>query len=472
MRKTIIIGFASAVLVVILGGLLTAYTDMAQCSEGEREVPCPAAERVSDTFAFAHKPMSANGSITVHVAALTGTLTYPPPGRDAIVPGLVPWAKGGIIIKDGTGQGSPYVALMRTAEHGVRLQYAYTHDLAGSPDATWLRLTRAGDTVIGFDSMDGREWTEVGRTRIPGLPATVETGMFATSPGWLGLRTVALGGSVAESGFTQASATFDTITTTGTPTAPWTPAIVGDLGHTDWEKHHRPPGVTESAGTVTVTGSGDIGPQVDGGARDIEDTLAALALGLLIVLVISTRANTGPMKLAAVAFGAGLIAAGVTIPLGVRLLRTNGNTVNAVSALTELRVVVGVGVLFALAALFARALAVRLHRRWLAILVAIAVVVLPYLLAAFPLLPDVVAGWLLRLTPAAGFAVVGTVPEYSQVAAHYAPSTGYFPLPWWGGLLVLVAWTAVLMIGQVRGDALSPWLGGRTARGRLSGPAE
>ncbi|GAA2588781.1 hypothetical protein GCM10010435_79050 [Winogradskya consettensis] len=472
MRKTTIIGFASAVLVVILGGLLTAYTDLAHCSEGEREVPCPAAERVSDTFVFAHKPMSANGSITVHVAALTGTLTYPPPGRDAIVPGLVPWAKGGIIIKDGTGQGSPYVALMRTAEHGVRLQYAYTHDLAGSPDATWLRLTREGDTVIGYDSMDGREWTEIGRTRIPDLPATVETGMFATSPGWLGLRTVALGASVAESGFTQASATFDTITTTGTPTAPWTPAIIGDLGHTDWEKHHRAPGMTESAGTVTVTGSGDIGPQGDGGARDIEDTLVALALGLLIVLVMSTRANTAPVTLAAMAFGAGLIAAGATIPLGVRLLRANGNTVNAASVLTELRVIVGVGVLFALAALFARALAVRLHRRRLAILVAVAVVVVPYLLAAFPLLPDVVAGWLLRLTPAAGFAVVGTTPEYSQVAAHYVPSGGYFPLPWWGGLLVLAAWTAIVMVGRVRRVSFSRGSDGRTGQGRSNGSAE
>jgi hypothetical protein len=35
--------------------------------------------------------------------------------------------------------------------------------------------------------------------------------------------------------------------------------------------------------------------------------------------------------------------------------------------------------------------------------------------------------------------------EYPQVIAHHAPSTGYFPLPWWAGLAVLCAYTAIVV---------------------------
>ncbi|MET9020984.1 hypothetical protein ABZV93_13450 [Actinopolymorpha sp. NPDC004070] len=70
---------------------------------------------------------------------------------------------------------------------------------------------------------------------------------------------------------------------------------------------------------------------------------------------------------------------------------------------------------------------------------------MPYAVTAVPLLPDTVSEWLLRLTPAAGFAVTQTMVEYPQVTAHYAPSAGYFPLPWWGGLVLLCAYTAVVL---------------------------
>jgi hypothetical protein len=31
------------------------------------------------------------------------------------------------------------------------------------------------------------------------------------------------------------------------------------------------------------------------------------------------------------------------------------------------------------------------------------------------------------------------------VTAHYAPSAGYFPLPWWAGFAVLCTYTAVVI---------------------------
>ncbi len=82
--------------------------------------------------------------------------------------GLVPWAKAGIIITGSTRPGSAYAAMMVTGSHGVRMQYDYTGDiagLAGSVSAAaprWLRLTRSGDVITGYDSADGSHWTEVG----------------------------------------------------------------------------------------------------------------------------------------------------------------------------------------------------------------------------------------------------------------------------------------------------------------------
>jgi hypothetical protein len=75
----------------------------------------------------------------------------------------------------------------------------------------------------------------------------------------------------------------------------------------------------------------------------------------------------------------------------------------------------------------------------------IVALVLPYLLAVTYAVPAGAADWLLRVTPAAGFAVQQSIPEYAQVAAEYSPGMGFYPLPWWAGFGVLVLWTAGLL---------------------------
>ena len=75
---------------------------------------------------------------------------------------------------------------MVTGNHGVRMQYDFTHDLPGTaaPSAAaprWLRLTRSGDTLTGYDSTDGRHWTEIGTAHLTGLPTTVQAGLFAAA---------------------------------------------------------------------------------------------------------------------------------------------------------------------------------------------------------------------------------------------------------------------------------------------------
>ncbi|GAA1408310.1 hypothetical protein [Catellatospora coxensis] len=462
-----------AALAVIALAVLPALGSRGSCSKGPVEVPCPTdplgpdGRPVSDLFFFAHRPLTGDGSLTVRLTALTGTITYPPPDHDEIVAGVVPWAKTGIIIKDGLGQGSSYAALLMTGSHGVRFQHDYTHDTAGLPGGVspqsprWLRLTRTGDTITGEESADGTSWTPVGTARLAGLPATAQIGLFAASPGDLTLAPVGLGGSVGQVRFTQAVGSFDSVTTTGGVAAgPWSADTVGELGHTDWEKFHRAPGLVEEGGTLTVTGSGDIGPVGTEGGRTSKDTLVGLFVAVLILIVTAARyaaravtgATPGGRRLAARAlvlggavFVSGLAAVAVAVPLGTMLLRDGGLTVVSAGPLTELRVVVGTAVLLALVAVLALALGALLRRAWLAVTVLLAGLVLPYLLVVVPLLPDAVADWLLRLTPAAGFAVLQTLTEYPQVTMHYAPYAGYFPLPWWAGLAVTGAFAALAL---------------------------
>jgi hypothetical protein len=80
-----------------------------------------------------------------------------------------------------------------------------------------------------------------------------------------------------------------------------------------------------------------------------------------------------------------------------------------------------------------------------AVAAVVVVTVLPYILAAAAVLPAVPAQWVLRLTPAAGFAIQQTIIAYPQVDGSYTPAFGYFPLPPWGGLAVLFGWAAVAL---------------------------
>jgi hypothetical protein len=456
-----IVAVACAALLTVLPGLLLAVSDRSSCSEGTVEVECPTdpvgpgGEAVSDQFSFAHRPLGREGTITARLTSMTGIITYPPPNHDDIPPGLAPWAKTGLIVKDGTARGSSYAALVMTGHHGVRMQHDYVHDTAGSPGELtaprWLRLTRSGDTVTGEESADGERWTTVGVVEVPGLPETVQAGLLATSPGDLTLVPTGLGASAAQARFTQASGVFDNVAVDGAPVTGWAATRIGEMGHTDWEKFHKAPGVVESGGAVEVTGSGDIAPGGTVGGHRVEGLLVGLALGLVVLVVVAARfarqrdAGTVASRavvVGAVSFAAGLVAAAVVIPAGSAILRANGGGVLPVPWLVELRVMVGVGVIAAVTAVLALAVATLARRTWVAILAVVAAVVLPYALGAVPLLPDEVSRWLLRVTPAAGFAAQQSIEEFPQVVAHYAPSTGYYPLPWWAGPLVLCGYAA------------------------------
>jgi hypothetical protein len=52
---------------------------------------------------------------------------------------------------------------------------------------------------------------------------------------------------------------------------------------------------------------------------------------------------------------------------------------------------------------------------------------------------------LFRLTPAAGFSVIGAMPQSAQVSYPYTLANGYYPLGPGAGLLVLCAYAAVAL---------------------------
>ena len=96
-----------------------------------------------------------------------------------------------------------------------------------------------------------------------------------------------------------------------------------------------------------------------------------------------------------------------------------------------------------MAAVLALAVGTLLRRSAGAVTAVIAGIVLPYLLAMLTgVLPTGAEEWLVRVTPAAAFAIQQNTPQYAQVSASYTPANGYFPLAPWAGFAVLCAWAA------------------------------
>ena len=458
--------------VVALGGLAAAGVHQS-CMNGTVEVHCPppptgpGGEAVDDRFSFVHRPLTGDGELTAKVGGLRGIITYPPPDHDEIVPGLVPWTKAGIMVKAGLTPGDAYAAVLLTARHGVRMQSDFTRDTAapGFPAVVWLRVRRTGEVITGYASADGTAWHEIGTARLAGLPATAQIGLFVASPGDVTAEASPLGGSIVASRFTQATADFSQVT----PAGGWTFDKIGRDGPgTDWEKTH-PSGVIESAGVLTITGSGDIAPSGHEAGMAPENILTGLNLALFVVIVVAVsfvtaEYRTGLMRttlaaspvrgrvlaakavvIALVTFVAGLIAAGLTLPLADHILRSNAVALIPVPPWTSARVVLGTAALLSLAALFAYGIGTVLRRGLAAVVLAAVLLILPYLLATTSILPDSAADWLMRVTPAAGFAIRQTVIAYPQVVHPYTPADGYYPLAPLAGLGVFALYTATAL---------------------------
>jgi ABC-type transport system involved in multi-copper enzyme maturation permease subunit len=473
----------SWVVSLILAAVLTAGVALALASAGSNGgLPTvatgPGGVAVNDNFYFVHRSLAGNGSITVRVTSLADG-AFPGLGEGTVA--AQPWAKAGLIIKDGTRSGSAYAAVMATQGHGVAMQYDFTHDTAGLPGAVsvssprWLRLVRSGDTVTGYDSADGSHWITIGTAALAGLPPSVQAGLFVASP-WISQHGNEL--------VTQASAGFDDLSLQGGwSSGGWSQCEVG-ASYLGGGVSGVAPGCvqttasgtrigseTGAGGTFAVTGTGDISPYVPivdilGGVfkGSLAGLVALVALGAVFIGseyrrgMIRTTFAGSPRRgrvilakaivIATVSFAAGLAGGAIALAITGPKLRSNGWTspiypLVSLGTGTGLRIVTGTAVLLALAAVFALAVAVMLRRGVGAITVGIALFVGPLLVAAA--VGQSAGAFLLRVTPAAAFAVQQGVQRYPQSTAVCLASHGCYPLAPWNGVAVLGIWTVLAL---------------------------
>ena len=437
----------------------------------------PGGEAVSDTYMYVHQALAGDGALTVRVASLSGTHTSDSGNSGSAFgvssrggqagpqhPGMVPWAKAGIILEPDTRPGTDYAAVMLTGAHGVQLQYDYTRSrpgLAGSAGPAsprWLRLTRAGDIITGYDSADGATWHKIGRVRLAGLPRAVQVGLFVSSPAYFAP-------GATQGSPSTATATFDQLSVRGDlPRGAWTGQPVAGfypsgLGASTWQ---RP-----APGMFRISGSGDIAPLVGGthwsGASIVNGTIA----GLLVVIVLAALFVTTEYRrrlirvtlsawprrgqvLAAkaviagsLAFIAGVVATGIAEAITRHVFAANGNYLFPQGGLATARVIIGTGLFLGLGAALVVALGTMLRRGAWTVLAGLALLVLPGVLATS--LPAGADRWLMKVTPTAAFAIQATLPRSGLVTDAYIPASGYFPISSWAGLAVLAAYTAVAL---------------------------
>jgi len=490
-----VIGMIVAVLLTAGLGLLTAGGSQTSCQtqggpaqSGGACMPAftlgPGGEPVTDSFYFVHQPLTGDGSITARVTSMTGLLPpanaqlgqVGPASTGDTRPGLYPWAKTGIIIKENLNQGSAYAAMMTAAGNGVRMQWNYTGDTAGLPGAVgpdsprWLRLTRSGDVITGYDSADGTHWNQVGTVTLPGLPSVVQVGLFAASPQYTEQGQAFAGTSTIGLGPTQVTGVFDNVSGVG---GTWTGEDIGrPLDYPGFGSYHH------AGGQYTVTGTGDIAPipEGHGGGADSAITIneylvgtfaGLIALGVVAALFITAEYRRNLIRVtfaasprrgrvllakaavvAVVSFVVGVAGGALAILLGGAITKARGYYEFPVSGVTELKVIIGTGVFAAVAAVLALAIGAIVRRGAAAVAIVVVAIAVPIFLAISGALPLHAADWVLRVTPAAGIALQQAYIQYPQVTGViYSPLSGYYPLAWWAGLLVMAAWAGVLLAG-------------------------
>lgn len=425
---------AAAVLLTILVAVASAAASASSSAGGGGGGGPSTPPTFEDAGHFVHRTLAGDGGLVAHVAAQADSQES---------------AKAGIMIRAGAERDTAYAAVFVTPDHGVRLQSGHgAIDIAGSASGAsrWLRLDRDGTTVTGYESANGRDWSRVGSARLGGLTGSAELGLFVASPNAVKVQRQ-FGGENIDEMPTIGEATFDNLRADPAADGPWQ-----DTDRSIVPEHSR---FTEAGGTVTLAGSGDVGPLSQYGPDLTRMTLAGVLLGLMAVVALAVLFVTSEYKrgvihltfaanparvrvlaakalvLGAATFAAGLVASFGAFLAGSAIAAPNGFSTPSLADGTVLRAVVGTAALLAVVAVFSLAVATILRRSAAAITVVLLLLLVPYILATG--LPLGVAAWVTRLTPAAGFAIQDTVRRYD---------TAITP---WAGFGVLCAYAAVAL---------------------------
>jgi hypothetical protein len=142
----------------------------------------------ADAFHYAYRALDGDGSIVARVTSVEAVHAWTKAGvmiRNSLSPSA---AQAFMLVAASPLKGVPYQR--RLADGGSSISTPGSQSTA----PRWVKLTRAGNTITGYESADGTTWTQVG------------TSTFSMSP----VVYVGLAVSSHVSG-TLATATFDSV---------------------------------------------------------------------------------------------------------------------------------------------------------------------------------------------------------------------------------------------------------------------
>ena len=133
----------------------------------------------TDEGHFYYTPFEGDFDVTVHVDSIEDT---------------DPWAKAGVMVRQRLAPEAENAMLRHTpagetslqwrGDGGAETESTTSDDVGvGAIDASWLRLVREGDTITGYGSTDGDDWTRIARLTAEELDMSPNTyvGLAVTS---------------------------------------------------------------------------------------------------------------------------------------------------------------------------------------------------------------------------------------------------------------------------------------------------
>jgi regulation of enolase protein 1 (concanavalin A-like superfamily) len=128
----------------------------------------------ADQFNFASQNLSGDGSVVARVIAVQDT---------------DPWAKAGVMIRDGSGPAAAFADVVVTPGNGVAFHWRTSAGASATGDApvtglsapVWVKLTRSGDTFTASYSADGATWTQIGGPQTIALSGAARAGLAVTA---------------------------------------------------------------------------------------------------------------------------------------------------------------------------------------------------------------------------------------------------------------------------------------------------
>jgi hypothetical protein len=239
----------------------------------------------ADEFRYVYKTLTGDGSMIALVEDLDSAPST--------------WAKAGVMVRQDASVGSRHSFMCMTGGdgNGASWQGRLTDNASSvNNDATsavappyWVRIDRSGDTLTGFISEDGQNWTQNGDPRSIAMNDPVLIGLALTS----------------HNAAQATSATFSNISTTGSVNGNWQ---VAEIGLTQPEGNMPEPlyvAVEDTSGAVAVVTHPDDGATARSGWAEWiipYSDLAGVNLSRVVIVYIGVGDRGNPT-----AGGTGLI---------------------------------------------------------------------------------------------------------------------------------------------------------------------